>query len=431
MRLFYGHYNLLAIPGHDVFFTLGLQPSINAVPAMSDDHPPVPGQPLPSDRRTVLVAGDGVAGLATGLALDAVGHDASVYGYPARGVQRGPLDAFVADAQLQGYLHAHDLGTNDALTTTASEYRYLSPDGSIEAAFGVDLHFSATDTLSNRLQSALPDDVIARDTQIQEPSRDHRDPPGHDTGAPARLTLEDGRTVEGDLLVGADGWLSPTRRAHYPDVRPDYAGYVSWQGTLPESAIPHDLTARFADALTVSRGNRDLLAAMVLPGPHGGTAAGDRRVHWVWYTPVPDRDLGTALTDRTGRSHDTAVPPGMLQDRFVTALHDDVAEHAPAFARLVRATPDPGMTPVVDLTVPSAVVERTVLVGDAAFATRQHTGAVTPKAFSDAAALATALDRYENLDDALADWRDSQDAIGRRLVEQGRRTDLDRLVRRP
>lgn len=398
---------------------------------MSDDHPPDADQPLPSHRRSALVAGDGVAGLATGVALDAAGHDVTIYGYPTRDVEERPLEGVVVDAPLRGFLQAHELVDHDALTTTASEYRYLAPDGSIEAAFGVDLRFTATDALADRLLTALPEDNQPEEAQIQQRPRDRTDPTATAPDGSGQLTLEDGQTVEGDLLVGADGWLSPTRRAHYPDVRPEYAGYVSWHGTIPESAVPHDLTSRFADALTISRGDRDLLAAMVLPGPDGGTSDGDRRLHWVWYTPVPDRELGTRLTDRAGYSHDTAVPPGLLQDRFVTTLHERADEHAPAFARLVRATPDPGMTPVVDLAVSSSVVDRTVLVGDAAFATRQHTGAATSKAFNDAAGLATVLDRYEDLDDALADWRDSQDVIGRRLVEQGRQTGIDHLVRRP
>lgn len=388
-----------------------------------------------SRQRRVLVSGGGADGLAASLALHADGHDVTLT--PATGPTRAGVDATVVDGALARFLDRHDLNEVDGLTTGARQYRYLDADGGLEAAADVDHHVTASDTLERALRHVLPDDVETRH------EIDHREfAPLPDRPLGVGPAADEARAVEGpqedgdvpwaatghDLHVAADGWLSDARQHLYPEVTPDYAGYVAWQGAVSTTEVPDDLVARFDDAVTVSRGSRDLLVALLLPGASPGGGRDDRRLAWVWYTPVAPRELGTVLTDRHGTNHEQAVPRGALQDRFTTGLHERAAEHAPALTRLVRATPDPGVEPVVDLAVPRSVVGRTALLGNAAFTTRHHTAAGTTKAFSDATVLADALDRYDDVDHALADWEHTQGQRGRQLVEQGRQMDLDRLI---
>src|SRR5262249_52024309 len=63
----------------------------------------------------------------------------------------------------------------------------------------------------------------------------------------------------------------------------------------------------------------------------------------------------------------------------------------PRFAELVRATAEPFVQVIVDVTVPRMAVGRTCLAGDAAFVARPHAAAATAKAAADALALADAL----------------------------------------
>lgn len=404
---------------------------------MEEYHTDSTRQPDSHSGARVFVSGDGVAGLSTGLALHESGHTVTVYRVPdPRDVpSSGRLDepaeigGIVVDRSVRRFLDAYGVEESGSVppTTTASEYRYLAADGAVEASFGADVEFTAHDTLRALLRNVLPSSCQRPERSVEH--GEHLFDPGA-TDDTIQVTDSAGETSAGDLFVAADGWLSETRQRVHPSVAPTYAGYVSWHGTLDESEIPPELTAQFTDAVTVSRGDNDLLTAVVLPGADGSSQPDDRRVHWVWYTPVADRALGTVLTDRHGDNHDTAVPPGDVQNRFATALRERASKHAPQLTRLVRATTDPGVQPVVDLAAPSAVVGRTALVGDAAFTTRHHTAASTPKALGDAATLAKALDRYDDIDRALADWANTQEVQGRQLVEAGRMTDLDRLVGR-
>lgn len=387
---------------------------------MSDTLPSDRDRSTGSDSYHVLVIGTGVDALAASLALHDAGH--TVDRFASAGTEATATGGTVLTPTLHDFLLSHGVVDPESIAIPTLERRDLTRDGPVASTLEGDLAFTAPDAVRHHLRAALP-------AELADPAgRVHANARPDTTHDGTTLVLEDGGRVTGDLLVAADGWLSDTRRRILPAVSPEYAGYVAWHGTVPESALPSAFVERFVDALTVSRGPGDLIAAMVLPDETGRTDPGHRRLHWEWYRPLPARDVGAVLTDADGVSHDDAVDPGALQPRFVAALCEHVADHAAALRRLVRETPDPGVQPVVDLAVPRAVVDRTLLLGDAAFATRRHSGAAAAKSLQDATTLVRALERYPALPDALTDWAATQEHSGRQLVEQGRQTDLDHLV---
>jgi 2-polyprenyl-6-methoxyphenol hydroxylase-like FAD-dependent oxidoreductase len=369
------------------------------------------------DRYRVLISGGSMGGLFAGHALRDAGHDVRI-------VERssGPLGerggGIVAQPRMRRFLADHGVADPEALVTTTHRRRYLAPDGSVRREYDGEMRFTSWDAVYRRLRAAFPDDRYRTGCEVVDDDRT-------EVGVVARLA--DGDEVAGDLLVAAEGWRSATRERHLPDATPEYAGYVAWRGVVPERELPGDLVAAFDDVFTFFDGDGEIVLAYLIPDADGSVAPGDRRLNWVWYDTVPSAELDGVLTDATGRRRDGAVPPGLLRDAVTERLREATAAHPPAFARLVRATDDPFVQPIVDLTVPQMTFERTCLLGDAAFVARPHTAAGTEKAARDGIALAATIGERTDLDEALDAWEASQLRFGEQLVEKGRRMGGDRL----
>jgi 2-polyprenyl-6-methoxyphenol hydroxylase-like FAD-dependent oxidoreductase len=118
-----------------------------------------------------------------------------------------------------------------------------------------------------------------------------------------------------------------------------------------------------------------------VPGPAGETAAGKRRLNWVWYCNVPEgEELRETLTDRSGLIHDYSVPQGTLEPARWRRQREVAARVLPdIFQHLLTITADPFIQPIYDLSVPQMAFERVCLLGDAAFVPRPHPAAAPTK----------------------------------------------------
>ena len=363
----------------------------------------------------MLVSGGSMGGLFAGHALFDAGHDVRVFERSAGGLsERG--GGIVAQPRMRRFLADHGIADPAALVTTTDGRQYLAADGSVRREYDEEMQFTSWDAVYRHLRGAFPDDRYRMDSEVVDDDQG---------GGEVTVRLADGREATGDLLVAAEGWRSTTRERHLPDATPEYAGYVAWRGVLPEREAPDDLAATFADAFTFFDGGGELVLAYLIPGSDGSTDPGERRLNWVWYDTVSDLDR--VLTDASGWRREGAIPPGGLRPDVVADLRAATERHPPRFRRLVRATDDPFVQPVVDLTVPRMRFERTCLLGDAAFVARPHTAAGTEKAARDAVALSTAIRDRDGLDAALDAWERSQLRYGRELVERGKRMGGDRL----
>jgi 2,6-dihydroxypyridine 3-monooxygenase len=228
----------------------------------------------------------------------------------------------------------------------------------------------------------------------------------------------DGVAESFDLVVGADGIRSTVRGLLFPDLRPAYAGYVGWRGTLPETELPGQANEQLRDVLTYHVGERTHVLSYEIPATEGQ----GRSMNWVWYRNVPDGPpLEALLTDRSGTRHDLSLPAGAVRDEHLDELRAAAGDLPPAFTDLIRATPEPFVQVIVDLEVPAMVRGRVCLVGDAAFALRPHIAAGTAKAAADARALADAIKEADGaVPAALAAWEPSQMALGRTATARTR-----------
>ncbi|WP_321908281.1 FAD binding domain-containing protein [Paraburkholderia sp. J11-2] len=364
-----------------------------------------------TSRRAVIIGGS-LGGLFTAASLRAVGwtvdvYERSVSELDSRGgglvMQPDLLEAF----RFAGIAHAPQLGV------PSRDRQYLDASGAVLLRQRMPQAQTAWSVLYNTLRAGLPDDVIHSGVAL---TAFEQDSDGVD------VILSNGQRVRADLLIGADGPHSTMRSLLLPGDFPDYAGYVAWRGLLPETALDPTSAARLVDAFTFQSGDAHQLLTYLIPGEDGSTRVGERRWNWVWYRPLAEgAPLDAALTDRQRVQRALSVPPGALSDEIGARLRADAREQlAPALAALVHATEAPFLQIIQDYRAPRLVFGRAVLLGDAAFVARPHTGAGAAKAAANAVALAQRLrDPVRPIDEALKQWEAVEWRNGVRLSEFG------------
>lgn len=236
----------------------------------------------------------------------------------------------------------------------------------------------------------------------------------------AWLNFADGERVQADLIVGADGVGSVTRRSVTGSGdEPRYAGYVAWRGLFPEASLPPLAADLLLDRFALYEMPRSHVLGYVVAGPHGETARGQRRYNWVWYRRAPD--LASALTDPSGRVEHYSLAPGMVAESAREEMLLRARELLPeAFVEAIAAEPHPFVQAIFDYEAPRMVRGRLALLGDAAFVVRPHTAMGVAKAAGDAMALAAALAEHP-LPAALAAYESERMPRNRATAAFGRR----------
>ncbi|WP_292899508.1 MULTISPECIES: FAD-dependent monooxygenase [unclassified Nitratireductor] len=180
------------------------------------------------------IAGGGVGGMATAIALQKQGHDVTIF-ERARAFGRIGADVNLTP----NAVHALDgLGIGDVLRKTAArpEYRIsriwdsgeetsrLPMSTAAEERYGApQLTIHRADLLA-ALEGALAPDTIRFAAQVAG---------AEETNNGAVAILTDGTRFEADLLIGADGIHSAVRLALFGEDHPRFTGLVSYRAVFP------------------------------------------------------------------------------------------------------------------------------------------------------------------------------------------------------
>jgi 2-polyprenyl-6-methoxyphenol hydroxylase-like FAD-dependent oxidoreductase len=346
-----------------------------------------------------LIIGGGVAGPVTAMALQRAGIEAAVY------------EAHVpTDGEAGSYLTVATNGL-DALRAIGADGPVLAagfptPTNLLLAATGRRLGavsnggVLADGTVSHtirraRLYQALDDEAAARGIRVEHGRRLVGAEPTPGGGVTA--TFADGGTATGDLLVGADGVHSVTRRLLDP-AAPEgrYVGLVNFGGYTPGAG--HGVEP---GAWHMIFGRRAFFGYVA--DPAGGT---------VWFANVPRPAVTPA--ERAATSAD------QWRRRLVELFSGDAG---PA-ARLIEAGE---LQLAADNThdlqrVPTWHRGPMVIVGDAAHAPSPTSGQGASMAAEDGVVLAQCLRDLPSLPEALAAYEHRRRARVERIVAQGART---------
>ena len=240
-------------------------------------------------RMRAIVAGAGIAGLATAYELGTSGWDVTVL-ERAKGLRDsgymidffGPgYDAAEENGLLERFArHAHSIEGVELVNADGGRQAYM-PYEAFRASLGGRLFSLMRGDIERELFAALPSNVEVRyDSEVAM---------FHDTRTRVDLTLGRGERLEADLLVGADGLHSRLRRQ-----------FFSGEGDALKFLGFHTAAYVFKSA-DVARVARDKFVMLSLPNRQAGfyRMHDDQvAVYFIWRNPRPERDSGRESGDR-------------------------------------------------------------------------------------------------------------------------------------
>jgi 2,6-dihydroxypyridine 3-monooxygenase len=364
-------------------------------------------------RPRVIVMGGSLGGLTAGLTLRDIGCDVTVLERSRTPLESRGAGIVLHSATVRYFIDNEVLALGE-VSTQADSLRYVNREGAVVHEQPCNYRFTSYYTLHRGLLSAMDPDRYEMGVEVADFAQE---------GSAVSVVSRDGADRRCDLLVAADGIGSTARRKLLPGVRPSYAGYVGWRGTVGPGDIEARTFQEQHNAITYFVGRNTHILTYPIPDFDGSVEPQRRRINFVWYVNVSrGAALTDLLTDNKGIARDVTVGPGAVQERHVEALFDAAAAALPAsLAEIVIQSREPFVQVVVDVEVTRMVFGRICLIGDAAFAIRPHAAAGTAKAAEDAWRLSAAMEKARgDVTKALARWEPAQLALGRQVLERAR-----------
>ena len=360
----------------------------------------------------VLVAGGSIGGLTTAVLLRDLGCEVDVYERAGSALEDRGAGIVVLPVTEKYFTtkEAH----NQRVSLDLTFWKYVDREGKAISADPDHFRFSGWGTIYRALLEEFGHDRYHFDHEMV--SFDQL----HDS---VTLHLANGSSVEGDLLVCADGLSSTGRTILLPEVNPAYAGYVAWRGTTPESGLSEKTQADLADSMIYQILDHGHILVYAIPDRHGRTTSPNRVINFVWYRNYPmGGPFEDLMTGRDGQQRLGTMPPGMIRPELLAEMRTTVSQVlAPALLEVVMGCDEPLIQAVYDLESPRMAFGRVCLIGDAASGLRPHVAAGQAKACADAWALRDALaTACGDVPSALAEWEPRQLALAGQALARTR-----------
>jgi 2-polyprenyl-6-methoxyphenol hydroxylase-like FAD-dependent oxidoreductase len=365
----------------------------------------------PTDRgKRAVVIGGSMSGLFAGLQLRARGFAVDIYERVGSELS-GRGAGIVAQPVLPRTMRALGIDTAD-LGVEMTTRKILDVEGHVVVEAHCPQTLTSWERLYRILRDAFPAAHYHRGVGLKGFEQTSRSVTAH---------FNDGRSVEADLLVAADGIRSTVRQQLLPDLNPLYAGYVAWRSLVPEQAIPADIHRELFEFMAFCLPPGEQFLSYPVAGPDNDLRNGHRRLNVIWYRPAAEStELQRLLTDESGVTHALSIPPPLIRKEHIVAMRA-AAERlvAPQFRVVARLMDELVLQPIYDLETPRMAFGRVAIIGDAAFVARPHVGAGVSKACEDVSALANAV-ASDDIEPALLKFEAQRLPIGRRIIERAR-----------
>ncbi|HQX82104.1 MAG TPA: FAD-dependent monooxygenase [Vicinamibacterales bacterium] len=334
--------------------------------------------------RTALIVGAGIGGLAAGVALRRAGWHVRIFerADSPRELGFGVLLAANALAALR------ELGVAEAVTSRAAPTAHVEirrTDGRVLRRLNVQVGGPSVVALRPDLHGALLSAVGPESLRLGSEAVSFTQ-----TQDGVVLTLSDGTTEAGTVLIGADGVHSCVRRQLHPRESPPRAsGFAAVRG------VAYGVTSQLGDLSGVGYFDDGLEVATV--------RAGSDAVYW--YMSLLTRDAGPAPTaDSVVHARTAAFEPPLRA--ILTATGPEDMRYDELFER------DP---------LPTWGAGHVTLLGVAAHPVLPHTGQGAAQALEDAVALGLALAGRQPIDHALRQYEAVRSQRTRAFIKLGPR----------
>ena len=351
-------------------------------------------------RQKALIIGGGVAGSVSAMALQRAGMDSVVYEAYARGAEgAGAFLTFASNGMdALRAIDAHHLVLAEGFPTPHMAFQSGTGKHLGEVPNGGTLPDGTVSQTLKRadLYRALRDEAVRRGVRVEYGKRLLNAETTPDGGVAARF--EDGTEAEGDLLIGADGIQSRTRR-------------------IIDPAAPG---ARYVPVLNISgyaRGVRVQAEPGTFRMVFGKRAFFGYAVHpsgEVWWFANPPRAV----------EPDKAELAATTTGQWRELLTDLFANDATPAAEIIRSTPGRivGWATYDLPSVPNWHKGPMIIIGDAAHATAPSSGQGASMAIEDAIELARCLRDLTDTQQAFVAYERLRRERVERIVAHGART---------
>jgi len=338
-----------------------------------------------SQKPHVLIAGAGIGGLAAALALLQRGYDVDVYEQAPRLMELGAgvqiaangsriLLAFGLGDALKG-LVCEAAGKEVRIWNTGQVFKLFDLGEDSTRRFGAPYWFVHRGDLHTALKNAV---VALKPDAIHVSSRCI----GYtETGGRVALSMADGRTVDGDILVAADGVHSVLRQQMFDPSQSEFVGIIAWRGLAVRKNLSADLQ-RMVGTNWVGPGGHVITYPI-----HGG--------EWLNFVGFGERDdwRVESWTEK-GTKEECAAD----FKNWNPAVHEIIGQlDQPYKWALVSRSP-----------LQTWSKGRATLLGDACHPTLPFLAQGAIMALEDSVVLARCLDRYADVEEALLRYQDAR-----------------------
>lgn len=362
----------------------------------------------------ILVIGGSLGGLFVANMLHRDGHDVQVL-EKVKGSMNGRGAGIVSHDALVKSLERAGLDVQATLGVEVPGRVLLDQAGQSLIAFDMPQVLTSWSRLYQILRAALPADRYFQGVSV---SRVEEQGDSVQVFASA-----DGQESvwSADIVIASDGIRSNIRQQFFPQVQPQYAGYIAWRGVCDESLLSNLTQTTLFDYFGFCVPPDEQIIGYPVAGSDNNTSRGHRAYNFVWYRPATGDELQAVLTDADGVHYPQGIPPNKVSWQQLAHVRAEARRLlSPQFAEILEKTPQPFLQPIFDLVSDTLTVGRVALMGDAAFVARPHIGMGVAKASEDAVALADAIRTHGANPSALAAYAQIRQPAGRYAVQRAR-----------